>query len=151
MLTTVLSLILAATASPPLRLDVTTPKRGVAAYEPVKIRVRVTANRDVVLPSTSSTAGQPGIETWIDSGQGFVQYRDMDGCCEGVSPEGSLKAGQHFVQTVVLVEGAGWARVPFPEPGRYVLRLVVRGASERDPKEGRSRRVKSDRVRGDKP
>jgi hypothetical protein len=135
-LTAVVSLALAAATSPPLRVEITNPKKQVGVFEPVKLTIRATANQQASIASAFSTAGHPVVETWIDYGSGFVRYSDMDGCCEGVVGARLLKPGDSFVKTIVLVDGHVGQRytVPFPRPGRHALRVVVRGASERDPK-----------------
>ena len=74
------SLLLAATTTPPpLRVEITSPKTRVSIFEPVKLTVRATVVQPTVLPGMSGTSGFPVVETWIDHGNGFVQYVDEDG------------------------------------------------------------------------
>jgi hypothetical protein len=136
MLTAFLSFLLAAGTTPPLRVEITSPKTRVI-FEPVKITVRATAIQTVIVPAISNTGGSPAMETWVDYGAGFTQYRDVDdtaGVEGGVGGERSLVAGDHFVRTLVLVEGRVGERlaVPFSTPGRYPLRIVLRARPERD-------------------
>jgi len=122
-------LLLSASLSPALRLEIASPKTRLSAFEPVKLTVRATALRPAAVPSMVDPTGFPLFETWIDYGEGFRQYVDYDGDMrEGV--EGTrrpLAPGGSFVETLVLVNGPmDQATVPFPSPGRYPLRVVAR-------------------------
>jgi hypothetical protein len=137
MLTAFLSVLLAASTMPPLRVEITSPKTRVSTFEPVKLTVRATAVQPIIVPAISNTAGSPAMEIWVDYGAGFTQYVDVDhtaGVEGGVGGERSLVAGDHFVKTVVLVEGQFGERltVPFSTAGRYPLRVVFRARPERD-------------------
>jgi hypothetical protein len=133
----VLSMLLATPSTSPLRVEITSPKTRLSVYEPVKITVHAVALRPVMLPPISNTAGSPAMETWIDYGDGFIRYTDVDhtaGVEDGVGGERTLAAGGRLVRTVVLVEGqVGEAlTVPFPNPGRYSMRVLFRAEPERD-------------------
>ncbi len=131
------SILLAAATTPPLRVEITSLKTRLSVFEPVKLTVRATATLPVVVPAISNPGGSPAMETWIDYGAGFVEYRDVDdtaGVEGGVGGERSLAAGDHFVKAVVLVQGriGEQLAVPFSSAGRYPLRVVFRARPERD-------------------
>ena len=95
----------------------------------MKLTVRATALRAVDVPGVVDATGHPLLETWIDYGQGFVRYVDDDGRMrEGVEGERrSLKVGARIVETLVLVNGPmDRPTVPFPNSGRFPLRVVAR-------------------------
>jgi hypothetical protein len=123
------AVLLLASTTPALRVEISSPKSRVATFEPVKLTVWCTALRPVSVPSTVDTTGYPLLETWVDYGQGYVRYLDDDGrMLEGVEGVGrSLEAGDRFVETLVLVNGPmDRPTVPFPSAGRFPLRVVVR-------------------------
>jgi hypothetical protein len=132
------SVILAAGAALPLRVEITSSKTRVSIFEPVKLTVRATAIQPVFVPPTADTAGSPAMETWVDYGEGFVEYvdepRQMGYGVGGGVGRGSLLPGETLVRTVVLVEGriGEQLTVPFPTPGRPALRVVFRARPERD-------------------
>jgi hypothetical protein len=121
------ALLLTGTA-PALRVEISSPKTSLLAFEPVKLTVRATALQPVSVPGSVDTTGFPLLETWIDYGQGYVRYADYDGDMrEGV--EGGrrpLKVGDPFVETLILVNKLDPPSVPFPNPGRFPLHVVVR-------------------------
>lgn len=130
---TFVSALLLASTAPALRVEISSPKTRVSVGEPVKLTVRATALRAVGLPGVVDTTGHPWLETWIDYGQGFIRYVDDDGSMrEGVEGERrSLKPGARIVETLVLVNGPmDRPTVPFPNPGRFPLRVVVRSPDE---------------------
>jgi hypothetical protein len=121
-------LLLTSTA-PTLRVEISSPKTSLSVFEPVKVTVRATALQPVAVPGWVDTTGQPLLETWIDYGQGYVRYVDDDGRMrEGVEgARRSLNVGDRFVETLVLVNGPmDRPTVPFPNPGRFRLGVVVR-------------------------
>lgn len=123
------SALLLASTAPALRVEISSPKTRVSVFEPVKLTVRATALRAVDVPGVVDTTGHPLLETWIDYGQGFVRFVDDDGSMrEGVEGERrSLKVSARIVETVVLVNGPmDRPTVPFPNPGRFSLRVVAR-------------------------
>ena len=127
------SALLLASTAPALRVEISSPKTRVSVFEPVKLTVRATALRAVDVPGVVDTTGHPLLETWIDYGQGFVRYVDDDGRMrEGVEGERrSLKVGARIVETLVLVNGPmDRPRVPFPNPGRFPLRVVARSPEQ---------------------
>jgi hypothetical protein len=131
------SVLLAATAALPLRVEITSPKTRLFIFEPVKLTVRATAIQPVIVPPISNMAGSPAMETWVDYGNGFTQYLDVDhtaGVPGEVGGERSLGTGDSFVKTAVLVEGriGDELTVLFPTAGRYSLRVVFRARPERD-------------------
>jgi hypothetical protein len=120
---------LAPASSPPLRVELSSPKTRVGIFEPVKLTIRATAEHSVRIPGAISTTGYPLVETWIDSGRGYALYSDDDGDMhEGIEGERrELAIGDRFIKTVVLVNGPmNVENVPFPKPGRYSLRVVLR-------------------------
>lgn len=129
MLASVVSTLLLAGILPALRVEITSPKTELLAFEPVKVIVRATALQPVLVPSRVDTSGYPLLETWIDYGQGFVRYVDDNGDAhDGVEGDRTrLEVGEHFVKTLVLVNGPmDRPNVPFPNPGQFPLRVVVR-------------------------
>lgn len=124
------SALLLASTAPALRVEISSPKTQLSIFEPVKIIVRATALQAVDVPRSVDTTGSPLLQTWIDYGQGYVRYDDYDGSGIGCGVEGtprSLKVGDRFVETLVLVNG--WTDRPtvaFPTPGRFSLRVVAR-------------------------
>lgn len=127
------SALLLASTAPALRVEISSPKTRVSIFEPVKLTVRATALRAVAVPSVVDTTGYPLLETWIEYGQGYVRYVDYDGDMrEGV--EGARRAlniDDGIVETLVLVNGPmDRPRVPFPNPGRFPLRVVVRSPEQ---------------------
>jgi len=128
------AILLIQSSAPSLRVEISTPKKRIWVCEPVKLTVRATATRPVTTDPIVDTAGNEAIQTWIDYGTGFVRYFDYSGGSEGVGGQRSLKAGERLATTVVLVNGevGGQPTVPFPTAGRRTLRVVIRGASERD-------------------
>ena len=130
---TFVSALLLASTAPALRVEISSPKTRVSVFEPVKLTVSATALRPVDVPGVVDTTGQPLLEVWIDYGQGFVRYVDDDGRMrEGVQGQPrSLRTGDRFVETLVLVNGPmERPTVPFPNPGRFLLRVVA-GSPER--------------------
>ena len=133
MFTALVSVLLAASSTPPLRVEITSPKTQVSIFEPLKLTVRATADQSAVVPSISNTAASPGIETWVDYEDGFVRYVDNPrDYGDGFRPGRRLTTGEHLVKTVVLVEGriGDQETVPFPYPGRYTVRVVFRARPE---------------------
>ena len=133
----VLSMLLATPSTSQLRVEITSPKTRLSVYEPVKITVHAEALHPVMLLPISNAAGYPAMETWIDYGDGFIRYTDVDhtaGVEDGVGGERTLAVGDRLVKTVVLVEGQVGEElaVPFPNPGRYSLRVLFRAEPERD-------------------
>jgi hypothetical protein len=128
-----ISALLLASTAPALRVEISSPKTRVSVFEPVKLTVRATAMRAVEVPGVVDTTGNPLLETWIDYGQGYVRYVDYDGDMrEGVEgARRSLKVGDRFVETLVLVNGPmDRPTVPFPSSGRYPLHVVVRSPEQ---------------------
>src|SRR4051812_31721090 len=100
------STLLLASAAPALRVEISSPKTRLSIFEPVKITVHASALQAVDVPGSVDETGYPLLETWIDYGQGYVRYVDNDGPSEGIegAPR-SLKSGDRFVETLVLVSG----------------------------------------------
>jgi len=137
MVTAFVSMLLAASTTPSLRVEITSPKTRLSIFEPAKLTVRATVLRPVIVPAIGNTGGSPAMETWIDYGSGFAHYRDVDdtaGVEGGVGGERSLGSGNYFVKTVVLVQGriGHESAVPFPAAGRYPVRVVFRARPESD-------------------
>jgi len=128
------SVLLAASTAPPLRVEITSPKTRLFIYEPAKLTVRATAIQPVIVPPISDTAGSPAMEAWIDDGNGLLEYIDQPRQMGYGVGGASLAAGDSLVKTVVLVEGriGEQPTVPFPTPDRYSLRIVFRARPERD-------------------